>query len=394
MGLHDGTWPTAPTPNPFIPLQQQRQYQMPHSSHAREFNFCQRLTQRLCDSAPIIVLSYPQQQGDEHLRPSPLIKHFNRGTPLTATHETLAELLQRHGQLETLLDDHGPAVATHEKIKGGSGLFKDQGACPFRAFARYRLGATSPASVSNYLTAQDRGILLHQILERLWSHLQSQQQLLVLPEHQLKQLCDAIITAALNTLPHLKPKFRQLEQERLQNILQNWLAHEKARPSFTVIAREQWRQINLGGINVRLQVDRIDQIQQPNQAPAQVIIDYKTGKTNIRGWLGERPDEPQLPLYTVTNEEPIAGTVFAGLRADEMGFSGITQTAGLITKVPGIDEFDDEDIPATWPELLAQWRRELEQLAKEFCEGYAAVSPKYGAQTCQYCDLMTLCRVK
>lgn len=394
MGLHDGAWPTAPTPNPFIPLQQQRQYNMPHSSHTREFNFCQRLTERLCDSAPIVILSYPQQHGDEHLRPSPLIKRFQLSATSPVVQNTLAYTLQRLGQLETLQDDTGPIIPPHEKTKGGSGLFKDQAACPFRAFARYRLGAFSTPSFTRYLTAQDRGILLHQILERLWSHLENQQQLLVLPESQLQKLCDAIITTALNTLPTLKPKFRQLEHARLHQIVQTWLTHEKARPPFTVVAREQWRQAEIGGIQVRLQVDRIDKINLGAQEAATVIIDYKTGKTSLRGWLGERPDEPQLPLYTVTHEEPIAGTVFATLRPDQMGYSGIAKIEGLIPSVPAINEFEDDEIPATWSELLANWRKELEQLAAEFRQGYAAVAPKYGAQTCQYCDLAALCRVK
>jgi hypothetical protein len=29
------------------------------------------------------------------------------------------------------------------------------------------------------------------------------------------------------------------------------------------------------------------------------VIDYKTGEAKVAAWLGDRPDEPQLPMYAL-----------------------------------------------------------------------------------------------
>ncbi len=47
--------------------------------------------------------------------------------------------------------------------------------------------------------------------------------------------------------------------------------------------------------------------------------------------------------------------------------------------------------PATWPELVDAWHRNLEQLAIDFLGGEMRVDPLKGA--CQYCGLQALCRV-
>ncbi len=73
MGLHDEALPAAPSPNPFIPISMQHEYGLPHSSSDRELAFGGKLMERLLASAPDIVLSYPETEGDRALAPSPLL---------------------------------------------------------------------------------------------------------------------------------------------------------------------------------------------------------------------------------------------------------------------------------------------------------------------------------
>ena len=47
-----------------------------------------------------------------------------------------------------------------------------------------------------------------------------------------------------------------------------------------------------------------------------------------------------------------------------------------------------------WTALVAAWQAELEKLAAQFAAGHAAVDPKRLPQTCQYCDLGPLCRIR
>jgi ATP-dependent helicase/nuclease subunit B len=115
------------------------------------------------------------------------------------------------------------------------------------------------------------------------------------------------------------------------------------------------------------------------------LIDYKTGaRVTARDWEGERPDDPQLPLYALTAKEDVSAAAFAKLRAGDMKFSGFSAAKDAM---PGVKAAHD------WEAMKAGWRRSLEGLAHGFAAGAAAVDPKRGLQTCRRCDLQTLCRV-
>jgi hypothetical protein len=101
-------------------------------------------------------------------------------------------------------------------------------------------------------------------------------------------------------------------------------------------------------------------------------------------WLGPRPDDPQLPLYAVTAEEPVSALAFAKLRAGDMKFSGFSFSRN---EIPGVPQ------AKSWEGLVEGWKKELGALAGGFASGEAPVDPKRGLKTCQNCDLHPLCRV-
>jgi hypothetical protein len=113
-----------------------------------------------------------------------------------------------------------------------------------------------------------------------------------------------------------------------------------------------------------------------------VLIDYKTGRPAVKSWSGERPDEPQLPLYASTHEGPVAGVLFGQIKTGEVGFKGYTAGAQI---APGAGELED------FPAQLADWRRVLGKLGEDFRAGVADVNPK-NASACRYCSLLPLCR--
>ena len=48
-------------------------------------------------------------------------------------------------------------------------------------------------------------------------------------------------------------------------------------------------------------------------------------------WAGDRPDEPQMPLYSVTHDEAVAAVAFARLkRGKDFGFAGLAESAGIL----------------------------------------------------------------
>jgi ATP-dependent helicase/nuclease subunit B len=171
------------------------------------------------------------------------------------------------------------------------------------------------------------------------------------------------------------PRLQALEQQRLERILDGWLAVEASRSvPFEVVDSERRRRVTIGGLTVDIQVDRVDRLADGRHA----IIDYKSGKPNPASWEGDRPDAPQVPLYA-TETDSVAAVLFAQLAAGDPRFKGVQANAGI----------PDATESAGLAEQIAGWRRTLERRAADFSAGNAAVDPK---DLCEDCHLAALCR--
>jgi len=289
-----------------------------------------------------------------------------------------AKQIYQAGQLETITDSNGPAVSPEEYIRGGSDIFKQQAACPFKAFAKHRLHANEIAPQKLGLHLMERGQILHLVLEQLWDHLEDHQRLCALTEDIIDQYVFSSIDTVLNNFQSHKPytlkkQFIIIERQRLFELLKKWLAIEKTRPPFKVIAKELRQKIKLNHLSLNLQIDRIDELEDGSH----IIIDYKTGQVTVNDCLGDRPNEPQLPLYCVNHSSPIAGVLFAQIRSNQMRLIGLL----------------DDALQETWQEQQTQWQTTFFNLEKDFCDGKAIVDPKYRDQTCKQCTFQTLCRI-
>lgn len=384
MGMHDEAWPAPPNPNPFLPVPLQRRRGLPHASAERELAFARLVTERLLASAPEVIVSYPRHEEDRELRPSPLIRDLpgiSREDLALPPRETYAESF-RYAALEELSDSTAPAVAAENCSRGGARLFQLQALCPFRAFAELRLGAGELDGAEEGLNAMERGNAVHGALETIWNRLQSHAALCAASAEELRALAGDAVASALareSRGRRLPPRYLELEQERLRELLLEWLEVEKERSPFTVMKPEQERRVTVGGLNVRVKIDRIDKLADERE----IVIDYKTGRHNVSEWSTDRPNEPQLPLYCVTNGGDAAAVAFALLKRGELSFKGIAQEEGLL---PGVKAFE-----AGLREQIAGWRGVLERLAADFQAGRAAVDPK-DAKACEYCGLTALCR--
>jgi ATP-dependent helicase/nuclease subunit B len=384
------SWPARASPNPFIPIALQRSRNMPHASAERELAYSRALTQRFCHSAQHIIFSYALQKEDQPQIPSSLIREIPE-IPAKDLYESEPVLIRP--QLESFTDEYGPAVSLHEVLHGGASLFKYQAACPFKAFAQIRLGAASMPIATFSMTPSERGICLHDILEQVWRSLGDQQTLAKQDTHALTKLLQPIIKNVLDKVAQrrvftLKPRFVALEQQRLLAQTLAWLELEKQRPPFKVIALETTQTVQFAGLSLKMRLDREDQLEDGTR----LIIDYKTGASSPADWFGDRPDDPQLPLYGLTCEYPIQGLVFAQITADKLQFSGISEKD---SDVPGVQSIERQkwDDAHTWNDFLTANRVTLGRIAKSFQTGHAAVDPKKSAQTCRYCNLQSFCRI-
>ena len=392
MGMHDNAWPAAPEPDPFLPFRLQRRFNLPRCSPDRELEFTQVLTTRLLASAPTIVVSYPQREDDSDLRVSPLF----RALPEVAVGDLgllasarYVEQLYSSSSMETLEDHHGPPCGD-AALDGGVSLFKLQAACPFKAFAELRLGATALDQPEPGLSALDRGQLIHRILERVWQELKSHEKLLAIPEERLEELVRTTVGVEIQSLSRRRralrrPRFAAIEQMRLERIIGEWLLLEIERRPFTVLEQEENRRVTVGGIDVRIRADRVDCLEDRGL----VILDYKTGECSPSDWDGSRPDEPQLPIYAVTADSPVAGVFFGRLKTGKVGFRGLAHAEGI---VPGV-KVKVSDTQAPLGETMKDWRDVLDRLGNDFRAGRAGVDPKDRHLSCRYCALPTLCRI-
>lgn len=406
--MGDDRWPAAAAPHPLLPRDLQRRLRMPRCDAEREFTIAQRLTQSLLASAQAIVVSYQNEREEVEREPSPLF----HALPVTTADELFAgELIallpattrQQNNRARFVLEKFAPGRApqwtAQETARGGSALFKDQAACAFRAFAAHRLNARSLDVPVVGLDAAERGSILHAALECIWRELKTQAALIALDEDAQAQLIARAAEMALREFSEreplrLGPRFLAIEQKRLVRVLNGWLAVERERGDFSVHALEQTSRAEIHGLPLRLRVDRIDRLRDGRF----LIIDYKTKNSNcsINEWLGDQPDEPQLPLYahalqTQNDDEyvAIAGIAFAQVRLEKPQVVGVGDIDDKGFSLP--TQFSENIVIENWQALQTQWRDVLHALAQQFIDGEAIVAPKMPS-TCDFCELDSICR--
>ena len=401
-GLTDDAWPQSPRPHPFLPVFSQVQAGVPQASAEASLELDRRITRGWARAAREVVFSHAVADADRALAASPLLAEFDvadAGALKVATQPTRHDAVFDAGQsLDAFThfeDESGPALANMSP-RGGTRILADQAACPFRAFARHRLGAEGVESVEPGLGAAERGILLHALFANVWESLVDHASLVGKTPDELLAVVDKAAQRAVRRLKaempgRLEGRFEALERERLVRVALEWLQAEKGRVPFKVVQTEQRMALAAGPLTLKGQVDRVDRLD--NGALA--VIDYKSGHASVGGWLGERPDDPQLPLYAHSMKEPVGAVAFATLRAGKRRFEGLARQSGLIPQVGAVSSHKTASkYYASWDQLLQGWREAIDALAVAFADGDARVNPKRQGATCQRCDVGPICRVR
>ena len=291
-------------------------------------------------------------------------------------------------------DASAPAVATDVQQRGGTGLFRDQAACPFRGFAHRRVHSRPLETPRLGLDPRDRGNLLHEMLAEVWKELKDHAALVAMTPQARGELLSKAAGAAIATVKKkrgdaLAGRFEALEHARLVRLVGEWLDVEAQRPEFQVLATEARHPLTFGGVTVEARLDRMDAV-----AKGRAIIDYKTGACATSSWLGERPDEPQLPMYALSGMD-VSVVAFGQVKAGEMGFKGFAREEGLVpdTKLITEDRSRFKGQYRDWKQLMERWREELDATGRGFAAGDARVDPKKGPFTCETCDQHAFCRI-
>lgn len=391
MGLSVEAWPLAARPNPFLPLRLQREAGIPESSADLSLELDRRITKGWLGAADETVLSHPAREADRELEPSPLIAAVAQGMLDVPAYPAYRDVIFASRRLERFDDAIAPAFAGG-KAGGGTALFGDQAACPFRAYARHRLGSAGLDAPHAGLDALERGSLVHHVLALVWAKLETKHGLDSISAQDLDALLEGAAGEAVARQKRARPttlsgRFAEVEKRRLARLARDWLQLERGRGDFSVFALESKREITLGGLQLRGRLDRVDETADGQR----IVIDYKTRAPAAGAWVGERPDEPQLPLYLTAAEPEAKAIAFAQVRAGGMKLVALAAGNGILPGARTLPDGRLKRAAGTWDEQLQAWRTELERLARAFAAGEASVDPK--PRACEYCDQKPLCRI-
>ena len=178
----------------------------------------------------------------------------------------------------------------------------------------------------------------------------------------------------------LGSRLRDLEIERLAQLLVEWMDLERTRAPFRVVERETPQPVEIGGVRIKTRIDRVDELENGRH----VIVDYKANAPSPNAWDSDRPAEPQVPLYATQHKGHVAGVLFGNLRPGELKFAGHMESKDLI---PGVH------CDPNLQERIESWRSVLTNLGAAYAAGRAEVDPKTGS-TCDLCGLTALCRIR
>jgi ATP-dependent helicase/nuclease subunit B len=400
LGTDDTAWPQRGRLHPLLPPAVQRQYGMPHAAPDDDRNLAQKVTTRLLHSAPRVVFSFAERDKDAELRPSPLVAGlFPAGSepePARAAEEPFES-----PALESVEDDAGVPAWPPERNAGGADVLRRQAACPFQAFAAKRLRAEALDESEWGISPSEKGKLLHVVMQRLFSSteplpIRSRDDLVTaIDTKQLPGILEAHIDAAMRDQFGALPSdpWQQAclaaEKRRLLIRIGDWLALEAGRQPFAVEScEERLPDVHIGNLKLNLRADRIDLLPDGSR----LLLDYKTGNVSTASWDGERPGDPQLPLYAAYgNVENVSGVLFARIRSGKIDFEGRVRNAQaqLSADIRGKKAL----VTHPYSEAMRhEWALALAHLGDEFLRGEAAVAPR-DTKVCDFCDFHSLCRV-
>lgn len=399
-GLTEDAWPLPARPHPLLSPALQRRAGIPGASAERSLEVDAALTGSWHTAAPEVLFTSARADGDRELLPSPLVSGIEEArdaaiAEFATRRRALFEAGRAPGAIATRSDGIAPALGAATSL-GGTRVLVDQAACPFRAFAHFRLEAHALETPQPGLGPAERGQLLHEMMSRLWSALGDQATLKAADDERLAQMIDDAAAFAVSRVRADRPgrlegRFAELERERLARIAREWLEIERSRAPFEVRMREEKMTLSAGNLQLAGRVDRVDRLLDGGLA----VIDYKSGPVSVSSWLGPRPDDGQLPLYALAaGDEEIRAVAFARLKVGQLRFVGVARDEGLLPGVEGLRTHRTaRKAAASWTELLASWREALDSLGENYASGDVRIDPKRGLATCQRCDLNTLCRV-
>lgn len=385
-GCNDEKWPPAVAPIPLLPVRLQREFGVIAAAPESQMQLALELQARWTARAAQCVFSYADPGDGRSAAPSPILPDTGESRSADLPRPHWRALLSVAPALERLTDELAPAFAAGERTRGVATL-RAQSRCAFRGFAETRLGTERLERPVPGFNQRERGDLIHHALEHIWTNLRNSNALLSISTEAQAQLLDEGIATALAKVCRIRDpgtRWRTRERARMFGVLGKWLDVERLREPFEVEDLERGAQTaRFANLDFDVRIDRVDRLGDG----ARVLIDYKTGIATT-DWRGERPDNPQLPIYALLQPQALVAVAYGRVNAGECSFiaeaerRAIFKPRGQRSSLEGMLSF---------AALIDVWSQRIENLAADFAAGRAAVAPTLRA--CKSCRLHGLCRV-
>ena len=369
IGMTDNFLPASINSPRFIPNDVAAQHQIPHSNFELIAKDAQDTLNNLINLSNQVSFSYAKNHFESEQHGSPLLD-FNH--EITAPEHRFESAL-----LETISDNQATPLAD-KQVSGGVGILKDQMACAFKGFThRLNIKKFDPPHLG--LNRAEQGDVVHKVLESIYHKTPCSTDLAAYSKDELNKLIDTAIQQELKRYKH--SGFTQIEFDRLEQLIHKFIATEKQRDAFRVIATEQSIEADINGLSFTTRLDRVDEMDNGDR----IIFDYKTGTLPSNPWCGNPIKEPQLPIYATTN--PADGIAFIKPAADKISYIGMAKDHDSLPKKTSKQKSCNE-----WDEQLNLWQQQLDQTSLDYQQGKAGVLPTKNA--CTYCEYDSLCRVE
>jgi hypothetical protein len=321
--------------------------------------FARRVLQRLKNSAPDVVLSWPRSDGESELAASSLLDelpHNVYGGPADpGWHAT--QFCGKDGTA-IVAEDPVPPVAADEIVRGGAYTVQRQTVEPLAAFVYGRLGVRPPDRIESGIAPSLRGNITHNALHTLLAARPTQADIASWGAKDVEQRLGAAIDSAL--AEHLRhadltqERLLGLERNRLMRLLRDFVDAEIGRAEFSVAEVEKSVDFAAHGVRLKLRIDRIDRLADGSL----LVIDYKTGQPrNLLNRDGE-PLDLQLVVYADALEDEIGGLALINIDSRSISYR---DTGGSVQR--------DAERPDGWQERLAAWREDVQQALREIAAG-------------------------
>ena len=352
----------------FIPANVCNEFHLPNSSFDLIQTNAVSTLNKLKELSDNVHFSFAKTNDGREQIATPLLdfEPCTKNAPITPQNQSL-----------TTLEDACAPPLINSAIKQGVQTLQDQMSCPFKGFVR-RLKIQEFESDHLGFNRAEQGVLIHKILETLFTEIATAKALKKLSNESIIRLIES---HTLNAIGTADKNYQAIEKNRIVRVIKQYLTLEQQRSDFEVIATESVVEVCIEGLSFTTKLDRMDQLENGDK----LIIDYKTGQSALSQITGEVIEQAQLPIYAISNE--VDGVAFSQINASECVYKAVARNKEVL---PSSKQAQSK-MP-DWDTQLNAWRKTLNKASLDFQQGVSDVLPEKNA--CNYCEHDLLCRVE